>query len=254
MGVLFGTNGERFVSPREREERFTQIIRDAFGDDENRKEPEYGQLNGKIKTWRDPYDMGFNTTTARQVQFEPGVTILIGCNGAGKTTLLNNIKTECQHHHVPCIDFDNLKDGGSRSVSAMFQTNNVDMAARLWGASEGEALFLNIGIFARDIGRLVQTTYKNVPELWLLLDASDSGLSIDNVLEVKELFQLILESNQDKQVYIVVASNEYELASGEHCMDVMSGKYRKKPFASYNAYKKFILKSREKKDKRYKLS
>ena len=61
---------------------------------------------------------------------------------------------------------------------------------------------------------------------------------------------MILSDLKDKKIYIVAASNEYELVTGEKCMDVMSGRYLKKSFSSYNSYKKFILKSREKKNRR----
>lgn len=41
-----------------------------------------------INTWRDPYDAGFTTTKPKQVSFQPGLTVLVGCNGAGKTHCL----------------------------------------------------------------------------------------------------------------------------------------------------------------------
>jgi len=48
---------------------------------------------------------------------------------------------------------------------------------------------------------------------------------------------------------IVISANEYELANGEQCFDVNLGKYL--TFDDYESYKKFILKSRKLKDKRY---
>ena len=52
------------------------------------------------------------------------------------------------------------------------------------------------------------------------------------------------------ELYIVVSANEYELVNGEECFDVMNGKYVR--FKNYDDFKKFIMRSREKKDKRYK--
>ena len=52
------------------------------------------------------------------------------------------------------------------------------------------------------------------------------------------------------ELYIIVSANEYELANGEECFDVMNGKYIR--FTDYDDFKKFIIRSREKKDKRYK--
>ena len=89
-------------------------------------------------------------------------------------------------------------------------------------------------------------------ERWILLDAVDSGYSIDNVIELKELFNLILYDSHKLgyEVYIVVSANEYELAADMNCLDVAEGKYV--TFDEYDNFKKFILKSREKKNKRYK--
>ena len=86
-------------------------------------------------------------------------------------------------------------------------------------------------------------------ERWILLDAIDSGLSVDNVVDVKELlFKTILEHNFGKEIYIVVSANEYELARNEKCFDVYNGKYIK--INNYEEYRDFILKSKEEKNER----
>ena len=54
-----------------------------------------------------------------------------------------------------------------------------------------------------------------------MLDAVDSGLSVDNIVDVKEqLFKTILEYNYGNEIYIVISANEYEMARGEQCFDV----------------------------------
>ena len=98
-----------------------------------------------------------------------------------------------------------------------------------------------------------EETNQEVPkERWILLDAIDSGYSIDNVVELKDLINLIFEDSAKVGIdmHILASANAYELASGENCFDVNAGKYL--TFESYDDYKKFILKSRKKKDKRYK--
>ena len=40
-----------------------------------------------IQIEKDPYDFGVNLFPKKNVTFEPGVTVLVGCNGSGKTTL-----------------------------------------------------------------------------------------------------------------------------------------------------------------------
>ena len=51
------------------------------------------------------------------------------------------------------------------------------------------------------------------------------------------------------KLFIVITANEYELCRRNKCFDVNSGEYIE--FKDYEDYRKFILKSREKKDKRY---
>ena len=48
---------------------------------------------------------------------------------------------------------------------------------------------------------------------------------------------------------ICLRQNEYEMCDGEDCIDVTTLTHKK--FKTYAAYKKFILRSREKKEKRY---
>ena len=87
-------------------------------------------------------------------------------------------------------------------------------------------------------------------ERWILLDAADSGYSVDNVVDLKELLKIIIEDGRSMgvAVYIVVSANEYEMAAGEQCFDVNTGKYL--TFKDYGDYRKYILESRKRKDKR----
>lgn len=209
----------------------------------------YNKLNGKIKTWRKPYDLSFSPTRPKEVQFKPGVTVLVGCNGAGKTTLIKTIKERCEKNHVPCIDFDNYHDGGSQSIGSALFYGNIDFAASMITSSEGEKITHNVMQFARKIGQKVRYEYTNAEEIWIAFDATDSGLSIDNVIDLKEFFQFLLDEENEKELYIIVSANEYEMCIDLPCMDVSSGKYV--DFPTYESYKKFILKSREIKNRHY---
>lgn len=101
---------------------------------------------------------------------------------------------------------------------------------------------------------MIESMFRNNPnddEYWIFADAVDSGFSVDNVVELKdELFKLILDIHKDKEVYIVITANAYEMARGEQCFDVINGKYV--TIKSYEKYRSVILKSRDKKDSRYK--
>lgn len=224
-----------------------------------------------IKTWRDPYDAGFSTCRKKQIEIQQGLTVLVGCNGSGKTTLLHNIKSELKKEDIPVFYYDNEKDGGNNSISESIFYGNLSFTATALCSSEGENISLNLSKIASKLRKFVETgdngdrfnalaktlalkddnEENNVSnERWILLDAMDSGYSIDNVIEMKDFFDLVIKDAKEFGIdlYIMISSNEYELAHESKCFDVMEGKYIQ--FASYEDYKKFILRTREKKDKR----
>ena len=211
-----------------------------------------------IKTWRDPYDAGFSTCRKKEIELQPGLTVLVGCNGAGKTTLLRNIAEVLRAEKIPYIDYDNVTNG-KNSISESAYLGHLDLAAEQLCSSEGENLTINLGKTASRWRSFLSSERVEVyvgisesNERWILLDAMDSGYSIDNVIEMKNLFNLVIEDAKTigKELYIVISANEYELVDGSNCFDVMEGKYIN--FSSYENYKKFILHSRQKKDKRNK--
>ena len=146
-------------------------------------------------------------------------------------------------------------------------------AATAMASSEGENIVMNVGQLAGILRHFIETgevvkqnerisrafakamwgDHVETPtsnERWILLDAVDSGLSVDTVVDIKEqLFKTILEHKGDKEVYIVITANAYEMARGEQCFDVYGGKYVK--LKTYEAYRKFILKTRDIKNQRY---
>ena len=226
-----------------------------------------------IKTWRDPYDAGFSTTTPKEITLHSGLTVLVGCNGAGKTTLLRNIESVLKNNTIPYHKYNNLNDGGSNSISEMLYSKNYSEMAYLVSASEGEAIKENVGLMSQNIRSFLETGFYNsrknrfaeifrsdkekeqAPisnERWLLFDATDSGMSIDAVIELKDFFSMILEDSEKQglDTYIIISANEYELAADTDCFDVQSGKYLS--FSNYSEYKDFIIKTRIKKEKRIK--
>lgn len=203
-----------------------------------------------INTWRDPYDEGFSTCRPKQITIKSGLTILVGCNGSGKTTLLHNIQSELKKENIPCHLFDNLHDGGSNSKSMAAFEEDWAFVATSMASSEGENINMNIGNLAKNLKEFMITgrisdmfsrlgdafarvsgekRYEvlETKERWLLLDAIDSGFSIDNVIEAKEFFKMVINdfAEHGYELYIVISANEYELANGEDCFDVMNGKY-----------------------------
>lgn len=227
----------------------------------------------EIKTWRDPYDRGFSTCRARKIEIQPGITVLVGCNGSGKSTLIENIADVLRHDHIPTVHYNNLHDGGSNTVGNFYCDKEMSLMAAAWSSSEGEQISLNLAHLSSKLKNFIQTGeyYKNkisrslnklftdddkekpvVPnERWILLDAVDSGFSIDNVIDLKNLLQLVIDDGTaaGMEMYIIIAANEYELVHEMNCMDATTGKYIR--FAGYDDFKQFIINSRKKKDARY---
>ena len=219
-----------------------------------------------IKTWRNPYDTGVSYTKPKEIEINPGLTVLVGCNGAGKTTLLQNIKEHCKDNNIPCMLYDNLQSGGFSSFAESIYTGNYADASCMWSSSEGENIRYNVlrndyefflrecyennhktkfmKIFNADYGKEQKDSKLRV----LLFDAVDSGLSIDIVIELKMIFQHMIKENPDYEIYIIISANEYELANGTDCFDVVNGKYVS--FDDYESFKSFILKNRAYKEKR----
>ena len=228
-----------------------------------------------IKTWRDPYETGVSLTKPTQIELNPGLTVLVGCNGSGKTTLALNIREKAKEKGIPCVFYDNLKDGGSSSLSGLlagvseYEGDDMSTAVSLWDASEGEAIkinvyrhstlykeFLKTGFFrnksykfARIFAEGEEKEITDKRRIFIY-DATDSGMSIDSVVELKLMFKNLLEVSKELglETYIIITANEYELCRDEDCFDVTKGKYLR--FTDYEDYRKFILTSRSDKEKR----
>lgn len=231
-------------------------------------------MSRKFQLERDYYDEGFNLYKKKTIEIKPGVTVLVGCNGIGKTTLLHQMKYKLKKENIPYVLFDNLKDGGSNSISNAIFMGNIEFGATAMVSSEGENIVMNMGNLATRLGKFVkdgedpnEMKYKKLAktirecngetiedieipkERWILLDAVDSGLSVDNIVDLKEqLFKTILEYNYGNEIYIIISANEYEMARGEQCFDVYNGKYS--TFRDYEEYRNFVLQSRKWKNQR----
>lgn len=223
---------------------------------------------------KDYYEEGFNLYKKKTITINSGVTVLVGCNGIGKTTLLHQIRDRLKKNNIPYIYFDNLKDGGGHAISEAGFYGNFGFMATAMCSSEGENIIMNMGTLAARLGQFVKNgkdpkekkytqlvrsiakingeeicETKIPKERWILLDAVDSGLSVDNIVDIKEdLFKTILDHNFGNKIYIVISANEYELARGEQCFDVYNGKYV--TFKDYEEYRSLVLQSKEWKNQR----
>ena len=236
-------------------------------------------MSRRFKTWRDPYGEGFYTCRPKEIEINEGLTVFVGCNGAGKSTLMSNIENCLKSDHIPVLSFNNLKDGGGHAMSKAAFESDFTRVSTLMSSSEGECLGINIANmikYAREfimhgevhedtrLERLTQainsiinddsTELKDTKpsnERWILLDAADSGASIDRVVALKDVVSLMMKDAKSfgVELYVIITANEYELANGTDCFDVHNGKYIR--FQDYNDFRKFILHSSELVDKRY---
>jgi Fe-S cluster assembly ATPase SufC len=181
-------------------------------------------------------------------KFEPGVTILVGCNGFGKSTLLKQIEYQLKNEYqLPYVKYDNYNDGLPLQEQTA-QNQEYKTFSIMLQSSEGENIIIRSSLIGRKIGKM----FRNNPladEYYILLDGVDSGLSIDNMVDLKKhLFDLIINDNKNKDVYIICSANSYEMTIGYKCMNILTGEdiY----FNTYYDYKAFILKTKEIKDNR----
>lgn len=232
-------------------------------------------MSRKFKLEKNYYDNGVDLYKKKTVTIKPGVTVLVGCNGIGKTTLMRQMESQLKKQKIPHMKYDNYEDGGHKSISSNAFFEDFGFVATAVQSSEGENIVMNMVRLSSRIGQFVKTALDNdksikltkaienifkkdedkenkieIPaERWIFLDAIDSGMSVDNIVDIKEyLFKTIFKNNYGNEIYIIVSANEYEMARNEQCFDVYNGNYI--TFNDYEEYRKFILESKEWKNQR----
>lgn len=195
-------------------------------------------------TWYSDYNNIFKNNT---LEVNTGITVLVGCNGIGKTTLLHQIKENLKDNDIPVCSYNFFEDDEKKMRQKYLANGETRKLANFVTSSEGERItYIACDLFYK-IGRMINEN-PNSKEYWILVDAIDSGLSIDAIAEVKESIEWVLEENKDKDVYFLISTNSYELARKEKCLMVENGKYTR--FFSYEDYRNYILDSRDYKNKR----
>lgn len=200
----------------------------------------------EFKIHKDYWSSGCDIFEKDTISISPGVTVLVGCNGAGKSTLMMQLRDRLTEQKIRFLAYDNLRDGGDKATSWAGFCGDFSKMATMIQSSEGENIVINLGNFAGRIGDFVKNTDQQ--EIWIFFDALDSGMSIDNIVEVKSFFEFVQKNDPEKTFYFIVSANEYEMARGENCFSVRDGEYV--TFDDYEGFRSFILSSREAKDNR----
>lgn len=195
-------------------------------------------------TWYGDNDNIFKNNT---LEVNTGITVLVGCNGIGKTTLLQQIGKNLKDNDIPVCSYNFFEDDEKIMRQKYLENGETRKLANFVTSSEGERIiYIAYDLFYK-IGRMINKN-PNSKEYWVLVDAIDSGLSIDGIIEIKESIEWVLEENKDKDVYFLISTNSYEFARQEKCLMVENGKHTR--FFSYEDYRNYILSSRDYKNKR----
>lgn len=206
-------------------------------------------MSRKFRLSNDWYACDFKMFKKKNIVLEEGLTVLVGCNGAGKTTLLKQIENNLNKNNIPVLYHDNLTNGERALREKSLWTSDLSTLARTVINSEGENIVEVMGFVAKEIGQMVRDN-PDSKEYWILLDAVDSGLDIDNINTLKQdLVKFILdtESSPERKFYFIISANSYEMARGEKCFGVTDCEYMN--FANYEEYRNFIIENKRRKDK-----
>ena len=189
---------------------------------------------------KDPWDNGEDLYKSKIIKFKYGINVLVGPNGSGKSTILKLLKETLDSNYYKYFSYNNMIDGGSNSISKAGLYGNTQFMAEMILGSEGEGIMTNLKSVASAIGRFVNNQKNEYPKdpIFILFDAVDSGLSINNIRELKSLFDLIYQDCNT--VVIITSANTYEMTRDSYCWDVTRSKEIK--FKSYEDYCDFICK------------
>lgn len=198
----------------------------------------------KFKISKNPYCTKKNLFTKDSLTIFQGVTVLVGANGSGKSTLLRQIKERVdENKEYIKVYYNNYTDGGHHRMSQQGFYGNTEYLATAVMASEGEQISMSMGIVAQQCGQAMKMAVdKGKKGIIIMLDAIDSGYDIKNMnYFMTNFLPMIFKDSQknEKEMYVILTTNSYELAAGQDCIDVTNLKNCK--FNSYKEYRKYIL-------------
>lgn len=184
----------------------------------------------------------YNIFKKHTFDFNEGLTCLIGKNGAGKTTLLKEINDVYENRTQ--IYYYRNEISEKTAMQDFLESGQVNYLIRNFQSSEGQNIMNNFSDIVPRIGDFVRRNIKNKSnEILILLDGLDSGLSIDNIKELKDLFINTITKDclkHNVKPYIIISANNYEFCRLTDCINVKTGKHI--IFNTYDEFRNFYIK------------
>ena len=168
------------------------------------------------------------------VKFDRGLTTIIGKNGSGKTSMINELNAYLRKASIPVYHYDQLREGATIAERGIY-SGNITTSATYLQSSEGEKVIVSYGNTLTPI-KLFLYEHRDKEQVFLLCDGLDSGVSINIIKELREIFQLL--QNDFPNVVIVNTANNYEFAKECRCIVAASGE--EITFSTYEDYERFI--------------
>lgn len=159
--------------------------------------------------------------------FEPGITILVGANGAGKTTLVKRMRDALDREKTPNVAL--IKDSIDHEIEARYEfAGDIEaLTTRIERnrMSEGQGAKSTFAFLLFKIHALMHADAES-SERWVFIDGMDSSQSIDQLRDIAGFLDLICEdAPRDVTPYVIVTTNNFELARGRRCLCVSENVY-----------------------------
>lgn len=207
----------------------------------------------KITVQTRPFEDDLRLYQRKDFTFKPGISSLVGCNGSGKTTLIDCfLVPHLRKQKIEYYKYNDRRQGGSVLMDAMLNVyGDMNGLAQMFLSSEGERIVCGLIRVIKALPSFLKEN-KNKPA-FLILDAIDSGMSVDEIIEIREVLldTIILDAKSrfNVDLYVIIAANNYEWCNDDRIVNIGVTNATELKFKDYDDYKKYILKSRKYKDK-----
>lgn len=207
----------------------------------------------KITVATHPFGDSLKLYQRKEFTFKSGINSLVGCNGSGKSTLIDCfLIPQLRKQKIEYYKYNDRQEGGSHLMDALLNHyGDTEGLVQMVLSSEGERIVCGLVRVVQALPKFLKEN-KGKPA-FLILDAIDSGMSVDEIGEIKEVFLDTIipdaKSRYGVDLFIVIAANNYEWCNDPRIVNINVTNATELSFKNYDDYKNHILKSRLYKDK-----